>query len=109
KLPPILEGSFGPIIREVSSIDGSKEIYRTYAKLYAKMTKSSSFKYNKKQYYWLDNGYLYFPNFEWPVIDIDAMWENDITEFLCDAEDCCVDRNAERTNIPEDLFAEIEG
>jgi hypothetical protein len=36
------------------------------------------------------------------------MWEDDISEFLCSSDDCCVDRREESTNIPDDLFAEIE-
>lgn len=108
KLPPILEGSFGPIIRDVTSIDGSIGMTRTYAKVYREMTKTSSFKYNKTQYYWLSNGYAYFPNLEWDNVDIEAMWENDISEFLCNAN-CCLNRQLEETHIPEDLFVEIEG
>lgn len=109
KLPPILSGSFGPIIRTVTSVDGSVRLVKTYATTYVEMTKSSSFKYNKKKYFWLSNDYMYFPNLEWDYVDIDALWENDISEFLCDAEDCCLDRQSEETHIPEDLFVEIEG
>lgn len=108
QLPLILEGSFGPIIRSVSSIDGSKQFYRTYPSAYSRMTKSSTFKYNKNKYYWLINGYAYFPNSDWPAVDFEAMWENDISEYECGECGCCSDRREEKTNIPDDLFAEIE-
>lgn len=108
ELPDILEGSYGPIIRSVTSIDGSKDPIRTYAKLYVKMTHSSNFKYNKNIYYWISNNHIIFPNVEWPVVDIDAMWAEDIDEYRCDASDCCVNRREEKTNIPDSLFAEIE-
>lgn len=107
-LPPIFEASYGPLIRSVSSIDGSNDAIRTTPKLYSKITKSSTFKYNKNVYYWIQNNYIYFPNVEWPNVDIEAMWEDDIEEFFCDSCDCCVDRRSEKTNIPEDVFVEIE-
>lgn len=108
QLPPILEGSFGAIIRSISSIDGSFPVRQTTAKVYADMVKSTSFKYNTNKYFWLNNGYAYFPNLEWELIDIDAMWENDISIFKCCVDNCCVDRINERTNVPESLFPEIE-
>lgn len=108
KLPAILEGSYGPIIRSVTSIDGSKDTIRTQAKLYTKMTHSSTFKYNKNIYYWILDERIIFPNAEWPVIDIDAMWEVDIEEYRCDASNCCVSRRDEKTNIPDSLFSDIE-
>jgi len=108
-VPNILEGSFGPIIRGISSVDGSKDLFRTYPKTYVQMTNSTSFKFNKKQYYWWKNGYLFFPNLEWDVVDVDAMWEDAVSVYLCSADTCCVDRRSEPTNIPESLFADIEG
>jgi len=109
RLPKILEGAFGPIIRSVTSVDGSTEVKRTDPKTWSYMTRSSTFKYNKTKYYWYMNGYTYLPDIPWDSADVDAMWEDDISEFFCDAEDCCVDRLTEPTNVPDDLFAQIEG
>ena len=47
KLPTILDGVFGPIIRTVSSIDGTIELYRTDPGTWVSMTKTTTFKYNK--------------------------------------------------------------
>lgn len=107
-LPKLMEGSYGEIIRTITSIDGSREVKKTIPRTYMNMRKSSTFKYNKWSYYWIRNGYVYFPDLEWDVVDIEGMWQDDITEFRCDAEDCCVDRRAERSNIPDGMFAEIE-
>lgn len=109
KLPELLNGSYGPVIRTVTAVDGSKPFIKTYAAQYVKMTNLTTFKYNKDLYYWLNNGYAYFPNIEWSEILFDAMWENSIEEYKCCAEDCCIDRLSESTNIPDFLFADIEG
>lgn len=108
KLPEILNGSFGPIIRNVSSVDGSKNLIRTYAPQYATMRKTTTFKYNKNHYYWLSDGYAYFPDLDWEEVLFLSMWENSIEEYKCCAENCCVNRLEEETNIPDFLFAEIE-
>lgn len=108
RLPDILNGSYGPIVRTVSSVDGSKIINKTYAPQYVRMTKTVTFKYNKALYYWLSDGYAYFPNLEWEEVLFDAMWENSVEEYKCCVEDCCVNRLTERSNIPDFLFADIE-
>lgn len=107
KLPKAFEASWGPIFRYVSSVDGSQEIKRTYQKQYVKMTKSTTFKYNKSRYYWLSNGYAFFPELTWEMVLIDAMWEDSI-EMYKRCEDSCVNRLLESTHVPEDLFVEIE-
>jgi hypothetical protein len=60
KIPGILNGMFGPIIRTTSSIDGTIELYRTEPGTWISMTKTTTFKYNKNRYFWYLNGYLYF-------------------------------------------------
>ena len=47
KLPTILNGTFGPIIRTVSSIDGTIELFRTDPGTWVSMTKTTTFKYNR--------------------------------------------------------------
>lgn len=111
KLPTPFEGPIGPMFRTVSSIDGSVEIYPTEPGTYTSMTKTTTFKYNKNKYYWYLNGYLYFPNIEWDAIKIEGIWEDDIEGLACDGKQeksDCVVKQEQNTNIPEDLFAEIE-
>lgn len=108
RLPELLTGSYGPIIRTVSSIDGSQDFMKTYAPQYVKMTKTTTFKYNKSKYYWLDDGYAYFPNITWEEVLFLGMWEDSIEEYKCCEDDCCVTRQDEQTNIPEFLFVDIE-
>ena len=42
KIPSILNGAFGPVIRTVSSIDGTIELYRTEPGIWLSMTKTTT-------------------------------------------------------------------
>ncbi len=106
KLPSILEGFNGPLLRTVASIDGSVEVFRTTPQLYTSLQKTSGFKYNKKKYYWLLDGYLFIPNVEWDSAQIDGIFEGSISGLTCDDE--CQSVQSQYLNIPSDLFAQIE-
>jgi hypothetical protein len=108
KLPVPFEGPIGPMFRTVSSIDNSQEIYQTTPGGYTTLTKTSGFKFNNTKYYWYLNGYMYFPNIDWPKIKIEGVWDGDISAFICDENAGCGLRQDQQTNIPEDLFALIE-
>ena len=105
KLPNILDGMFGPIIRTVSSIDGSIEMFRTEPGTWSSITKSTTFKYNKRFYFWIIDGYIYCPNVDWEAIKIEAIFENDIENFK--TNDCLLIQD-QAFNIPEYLFSEVE-
>lgn len=107
KLPLVLEGAYGPLFRNITSIDGSQNVYKTYPGTYTSMTKSTTFKYNKNKYYWYLNGYLYFPNLEWEAVRIEGLWDESVAMYVCDA-DKCAPRQEDQTHVPEYLFAEIE-
>ena len=108
KLPTFMEGYWGPLIRTVSSIDGSIELQATQPGTYTSMTKSTSFKYNNTKYFWFIDGHLYFPNIEWDAVKVEGIFQEDISLWLCNDEDKCVPRYKQECNIPEFLFAEIE-
>ena len=105
KMPTILNGMFGPIIRTVSSIDGTIELYRTEPGTWVSMTKTTTFKYNKNKYFWYLNGYLYFPNIDWEAVRMEAIFEG--TVETCDSDKCLVKQDQEIA-APEYLFAEAE-
>jgi hypothetical protein len=105
KLPNILDGMFGPIIRTVSSIDGSIEMFRTDPGTWISITRSTTFKYNKRPYFWYLNGYLYCPNIDWDAIRVEAIFENNTKN--CDTEECLLQQD-QPLNIPEYLFSEVE-
>lgn len=111
KLPTPFEGPNGPMFRSVTSLDVSQKIHPTEPEIYTSMTKLTTFKYNKKKYYWYINGYMYFPNIEWDGIRVEGVWEDDINGLACDGKDGdsdCLIKQDQQTNIPEGLFAEIE-
>jgi hypothetical protein len=105
KLPSILDGMFGPIIRTTSSIDGSIEMFRTDPGTWVSMTKTTTFKYNKRPYFWYLNGYIYVPNVDWDAIRIEAIFENDVP--TCDTDQCELIQD-QPLNVPEYLFSEVE-
>jgi hypothetical protein len=105
KLPNILNGMFGPIIRTTSSIDGSIEMFRTDPGTWVSITKSTTFKYNKRPYFWYLNGYIYCPNIDWDAIRIEAMFDGQLD--TCDSDPCAL-RQDDTFVLPEYLFAEVE-
>jgi hypothetical protein len=106
KLPTILNGMFGPIIRTASSIDGSIEMFRTDPGSWVSITKSTTYKYNKRPYFWYLNGYIYVPNVDWDAIRIEAIFEG--TLDTCDPTEQCKQFQDTDFAIPEYLFAEVE-
>lgn len=108
KLPTFMQGYFGPLIRAVTSIDGSVVMQPTMPTTYVGMTTSTSFKYNKTQYYWYLNDYLYFPDLEWDAVRIEAIFEDSIIGYNCDTCDDCILRVDQSFNVPDYLHAEIE-
>jgi hypothetical protein len=105
KIPAILNGMFGPLIRTLSSIDGSIELSRTEPGIWVAMTKSTTFKYNKNPYFWYLDGYIYIPNVDWEAIRVEAIFENDVPN--CDSDPCQLIQD-QPLNVPEYLYSEIE-
>lgn len=107
KLPVFMQGYFGPLIRTISSIDGSEELQPTLPTIYIGIAKSKNFRFNKAKYYWYLNDYLYFPNLEWDAIRIEGIFEDDISKWTC-APDSCIHRSDQPFNVPDYLLAELE-
>jgi hypothetical protein len=105
KLPTILDGAMGPVIRTTSSIDGTIEMFRTDPGTWVSMTKTTTFKYNTRKYFWYLNGYIYCPNIDWEAIRMEALFEGKIE--TCDTDPCLI-RQDDPLLFPEYLFSEIE-
>jgi hypothetical protein len=108
KLPRMIEGYYGPLLRAVTSLDLSHQLLATFPSTFQQISKQSTFKYNHKKYYWYLNGYLYFPNLDWDAIRIEGVFEDDIAKLTCDTEDDCLAIVNQKINVPEFLFSEIE-
>jgi len=107
KMPIFMQGYWGPLIRTVSSLDGSEELQPTVPSSYAAMSKSKNFKFNKTKYFWYLNDYIYFPNLEWDAVRIEGIFEDDISDFTCE-EDSCRTRSDQSFNVPDYLLGELE-
>ena len=104
KLPTILNGMFGPLIRTTSSIDGTIEMFRTDPGTWVSMTRTTTWRYNTKKYFWFLNGYLYCPNTDWDAIRMEAIFEG-VTDPC--TEDCDIAQN-KQLSLPAYLFSEVE-
>jgi len=107
KLPIFLQGYYGPLIRTISSLDGSEEMQPIVPSQYISITKSKNFKYNKTKYFWFLNDYIYFPDLEWEAVRIEGIFEDDISKWTCDEDDCII-RQDQSFNVPDYLLAELE-
>lgn len=107
KLPIFLQGYYGPLIRTVSSIDGSEELQPIIPSSYLAIANSTTFRYNKSKYFWFLNDYLYFPNLQWDAVRIEALFEDDISQWTCN-EDKCIIRQDQSFNVPDYLLGELE-
>lgn len=107
KMPVFMQGYYGPLIRTVASIDGSEECQPTNPNSYLAMSRSKNFRFNKTKYFWYLDDYLYFPNLEWEAVRIEGIFEDDISNFTCEADSCII-RSDQTFNVPDYLFGEIE-
>lgn len=107
KMPIFMQGYWGPLIRTVASLDGSEELQPTTPSQYIVMSRSKNFRFNKTKYYWYLDDYIYFPNLEWDAVRIEGIFEDDISAFTCDTENCVV-RSDQTFNVPDYLLGELE-
>jgi hypothetical protein len=107
KLPVFMQGYYGPLIRNITSVDGSQELQPTLPSGYVKLSNATSFKYNKTKYYWYLNDYLYFPDLDWDSVRVEGIFEDDICNFTCE-DDCCNLRQSQPFNVPDYLHGEME-
>lgn len=107
KVPTFMQGYFGPLIRTIASLDGSTELQPILPTTYIKISSSKNFKYNKTQYYWFIDDYIYFPNLDWDAVKIEGIFQDDIQAFTC-ADDDCKLRSDQSFNVPDYVYGELE-
>jgi len=110
-IPLFMQGYWGPLIRQITSVDGQIDFQPIAPTQYAIISQSKNFKYNKTYYYWYLNDNLYFPNIQWQYVRIEGVFEDDIAQYKC--TDCknnynCVVRQDQTFSVPDYLFGEIE-
>jgi hypothetical protein len=108
RLPNIMQGVYGPLIRMVGSLDFSQEIILTDPAIYASMQNTTTWKYNKNNYGWIIDGYLYAPGLDWEAIALDALFEDDFANLNCCSDEYkCIPRQEQPIPIPDYMLADI--
>lgn len=111
KLDESWTDEFGPVITFVSSIDGSVEFDVLSSKEYEKRKSNPYSKWDKGNYAFYNNGYLWFENSAPKKVNITFFPQEDISgKYGCDAnccEDDCVPFLDKRFMIPGWIEAEL--
>ena len=109
KLPKLMEGGEGPMIRTITTVDQSQTLQKTYPSVYANMTKIPNFKYNKNNYYWYLDGHIYIPGVMWEAVRMEAIFDESIEQLICsNDQNYCQPEQDRDLSIPDYLYAEIE-
>lgn len=108
KLPPTYDGAYGPVIRAVTSIDGTTVVVQTFPTTFQAMIRQKTFKYNKTPYYYIVNDYLYLANIDWPAVRVEGLFRWGIGGYNCDPDHKCIYRQNEPFSVPMYLWAEME-
>ena len=118
KLPKIFSDTYGPIIRSIYSIDGSKTLTLIQSQDYERLSKNPWNKQKKDMYVFWSEDRLYFPNGAWKMVEVEAFWAESIDAFSdCNSEEDCVKFLDHQFLLPDyyeaDLFrlaeSEIKG
>lgn len=107
-IPVFTEGKFGPMVRSITSLDGSVAFQLTNLDNYVLLSKQQNFRFNRTKYCWYLNDYIYFPNVPYPAVRIEGMFEEDISAYKCCYEDQCKSRQEQSLNVPDYMLADIE-
>jgi len=108
-VPEMIDGGKGPIIRSITTIDQSIRVEETYPETYATLSSTTTFKYLTTKYFWFIGGHIYIPDVEWENIRMVALFNDDTSQFDCNADaDICQPAQDRLMPVPEDLFAEID-
>jgi len=88
KLPKLYSDTYGPIIRNVYTLDGMTPLTMIRATAYEKIMKNPWKKNKKEKYFFFSEDYLYFPNGAFEKVEVDGYWEDDISGLnKCEDDD----------------------
>lgn len=107
-IPVFTEGKYGPMVRSITSLDGSVSFQLTNLDNYVLLSKQQNFRFNKTHYCWYLNDHLYFPDVPYPAIRIEGMFEEDISAYKCCYDDKCKPRQGQSLNVPDYMLADVE-
>lgn len=78
KIPTVYEDLDGPIIKSIYTLDRSEIFTQINPTDYLNIKNNPWNKKDKTKYYFYSDGYIYFPNGGYKMIDINAYWEEEI-------------------------------
>lgn len=85
-LPRTYADLYGPIIKNVYTIDGSETLTYIQASDFERIINNPWRKKNTNKYYFYNDGYLYFPNGAYKQVEVEAYFETDVLS-PCDKAD----------------------
>jgi hypothetical protein len=79
-------------------------MFRTDPGTWVSMTRTTTWRYNTRKYFWYLDGYIYCPNVDWDAIRMEAIFQG-VTDPCSDQ--CDIAQN-KPLSLPEYLFSEVE-
>ena len=110
KLPKIYEDEDGVIIKSVFSIDGSTDFMPIKVNEYMRKLENPLSKYDKSNYYFYNNGYLYFPKRHFKRVMVKALFEENLDNYCqnCPQTDFpCLSRQEHNVWMPDGVKGEL--
>lgn len=89
RIPQTYSDLYGPIIKNVYTIDGSETLNYIQSSDYERIANNPWKKKNINKYYFYSDGYLYFPNGGYKQVEVEAYFETDVICDCCDKDQDC--------------------
>lgn len=110
-LPDMWIDNDGPVIRKITSVDGSFEFFRTTATTWQNKKEDPYQKFSPTKYAFFANGYLWIPEVNPHYINVDAYFVDDVRLLKDDCSDCtnkeCLRFLDSKFMVPDWLHAEM--
>jgi len=108
KVPDIWIDNNGPIVKSVTSVDGSTDFFITTPTTWQNKRHDPYQKKSNQNYVFFSDGYYWFPEVNPHYINILGFWTDDVTQLNgCDPNKECVRYLDTRFMIPDWLEAEM--
>jgi len=93
RLPEMYEDSVGVIMKSVTTVDGLTSLTSIKASEWERKQGNPWLDNTRKNnFYFFFDGYLYFPNGTWKMVEVIALFKEDISDMnLCDDKGTCED------------------
>lgn len=108
KLPDAWLDEDGPIIKTITSVDGSTEFFRTTPTTWQNKRNDPYNRKSGEKYSFVSDGYIWFPEHNPHMVNILAFWTDDVSELNgCNDTKSCVRYLDTKFMIPDWLEAEM--